>query len=119
MSYRKLSDQAVAVAAALGEIDVRPGDLVLIMLPDGPDFVEAFAGVMQQGALPLSVNPLLSACDIAAVAAEAGVRLVLVSMDRIPALAGLEAKPPVLIDGPQGLWAAALRLREAEDSQAR
>jgi hypothetical protein len=33
MSYRKLGDQAVAVAvaAALGEIDVRACDLVLIM----------------------------------------------------------------------------------------
>jgi acyl-CoA synthetase (AMP-forming)/AMP-acid ligase II len=27
---------------------VRPGDRVLIMLPDGPDFIEAFAGVMHQ-----------------------------------------------------------------------
>ena len=110
MSYRKLSDQAVAVAVALGELDVRPDDRVLIMLPDGPDFVEAFAGVMQQGAVPLPVNPLLPAHDLIAVAAEAGTQLVLALADQIPALAELDTEPPVLIDGPQGRWAAALRL---------
>ncbi|MDQ5856396.1 MAG: AMP-binding protein, partial [Actinomycetota bacterium] len=69
MRYRKLSDQAVAAAAALGELDVRPDDRVLIMLLDGADFIEAFAGVMQQGAVPLAPNPLLPARVIAAVAA--------------------------------------------------
>lgn len=111
MSYRKLSDQAVAVAVALGELDVRPDDRVLIMLPDGPDFVEAFAGVMQQGAVPLPVNPLLPAHDLIAVAAEAGTQLVLALADQISALAELDTEPPVLIDGPQGRWAAAMRLR--------
>jgi len=42
---------------------------------------------------------LVSAHDIVAVAAEAGARLVLVSADRVPALADLAAEPPVLIDG--------------------
>jgi hypothetical protein len=45
------------------------------------------------------------------VAAEAGAHLVLASADRIDSLAELEAGPPALVDGPQGLWAAALRLR--------
>ena len=111
MSYRKLSDQALAAAAALGNLDVRPDDRVLIMLPDGPDFAEAFAGVMQQSAVPLPVHPLSSAHDLIAVAAEAGARLVLASADQIHALADLDTEPPVPIDGPQGLWAAALRLR--------
>ncbi len=111
MNYRKLSDQALAAATALGQLDVRPDDRVLIMLPDGPDFTEACAGVMQQGAVPLPVNPPLSAHDLVAVAAEAGARLVLASMDQIHALADLNTEASVLIDGPHGLWAAALRLR--------
>jgi acyl-CoA synthetase (AMP-forming)/AMP-acid ligase II len=111
MSYRKLSDQALAAAAALGELDVRAGDRVLIMLPDGSDFVEAFAGVIQQGAVPLPVDPLLPVRDLVAVAAEAGARLVLASADQVHALIDLDTEPPVLIGGPRGLWAAALRLR--------
>jgi acyl-CoA synthetase (AMP-forming)/AMP-acid ligase II len=111
MSYTKPPDQTTEAAAALGVLNVRPDDRVLIMLPDGPGFAEAFTGTVAQGAVPLPVNPLLPAHDIVAVAAEAGARLVLVSADQIPALADLDAEPPVLIDGPQGLWAAALRLR--------
>jgi len=60
--------------------------------------------------VPLPVNPLLPAHDIVAVAAETGARLVLISADHIPALADLDAEPPVLIEGPQDLGVAALRL---------
>ncbi|MDQ3764885.1 MAG: AMP-binding protein [Actinomycetota bacterium] len=111
MKGPELADRAAAVAAALAEFDVRPDDRVLIMLPDGPGFAEAFAGVTQRGAVPLPVNPGLPATDIAAIAAETGARLVLTSAKRIHRLADLDTQPPVLVDGPQGLWATALRLR--------
>ncbi|MGH3784779.1 MAG: AMP-binding protein [Pseudonocardiaceae bacterium] len=110
MSYPKPSDQTAAVVAALAELGVRPDDRVLIMLPDGPGFAEAFAGTVQQGAVPLPVNPLLPVHGIVAAAAEAGASLVLATADQIHALADLDSEPPVLVNGPQGLWAAALRL---------
>jgi benzoate-CoA ligase len=111
MSYTKPTDQTAGVVAALVELDVRLAERVLIMLPDGPGFAEAFAATIQQGAVPLPVNPLLPVSDIVAVAAEAGARLVVASADQIHALADLDTEPPVMIDGPQGLWAVALRLR--------
>ena len=111
MSNPKLVKQTSAVAAALAELNVRAGDRVLIMLPDGPGFADAFAGTIQQRAVPLPANPLLPAHDIVAVAAEAGAQLVLASADQIHVLADLDAGPPLLIDGPLGVWAAALRLR--------
>jgi acyl-CoA synthetase (AMP-forming)/AMP-acid ligase II len=111
MGYSTPVDRTAAVAAALAELGVRPAERVLIRLPDGPGFAEAFAGTIKQGAVPLPVNPLLPAHGIAAAAAEAGARLMLASADQIHALADLGAQPPVLIEGPHGLWAAALRLR--------
>lgn len=104
------SDQAAAVAAALAKLDVRPNDRVLILLPDGPEFAPAFAGVIHHGAVPLTVNPLLPAHDIMAVAAAAGARLILASLNTIDELAEYDAKPPLLINGPYGCWAAVLRL---------
>jgi hypothetical protein len=71
----QMTVQAAAVAAALAELDVRPDDRVLIMLPDGPGFAESITGAIQQGAVPLPVNPLLPARDVVAVAAKAGARL--------------------------------------------
>ncbi|MFL6148232.1 MAG: AMP-binding protein [Pseudonocardiaceae bacterium] len=88
-----------------------PADRVLIMLPDGPGFAEAFAGAIQPGVVPLPVHPLLPAHDLVTIAAEAGAHVVLASVDQIPALAELDAEPPVLINRPHGIWAAALRLR--------
>lgn len=111
MSYFKPADQTAAVVTALAELGVRPEDRVLIMLPDGPGFAEAFTGTIKHGAVPLPVDPLLPAHGIVAVAAEAGAQLVLASADRISELAELAAEPPVLVDGPHGPWAAALRLR--------
>ena len=111
MNSRKLSDQALAAATALGELDVRPYDRVLIMLPDGPDFTEACTGVIQQRAVPLPVNPPLSAHHLVTIAAEAGARLVLATTDQMHALADLDTEPPLLINGPHGLWAAVLCLR--------
>jgi acyl-coenzyme A synthetase/AMP-(fatty) acid ligase len=72
------------------------------MLPDGPGFAEAFAGAIQPGVVPLPVHPLLPAHDLVTVAAEAGAHVVLASVDQIPALAELDAEPPVLINGPHG-----------------
>lgn len=111
MSLLKLTDKAAAVATALAKLDVRPDDRVLIMVPDGPGFVESFLGTMRQGSVPLPVNPLLAAHDVVAVAVEAGARLVLASVDRIQALPDLDIEQLIPVERPQGLCAAALRLR--------
>ncbi|MGH3751755.1 MAG: AMP-binding protein [Pseudonocardiaceae bacterium] len=105
------TDRATTVAAALAQLGVRPEEGVLIMLPDGPGFIDAFVGTMRQGAVPLPVNPRLAAADVAAIAAETGARLVLAPAERIHGLADLGTEPPVPVDGPQGLWAAVLRRR--------
>jgi acyl-CoA synthetase (AMP-forming)/AMP-acid ligase II len=119
MSCSKPVRQTAAVAAALAELGVRPDDRVLIMLPDSPGFADAFAGTIQQGAVPLPVNPLLPAHNLVAAAAKAGARLVLASTDQIHALADLDAEPPILIEGPRGPWAAALRLHQAGEAAGR
>lgn len=105
------SDQAAAVAAALAKLNVRPNERVLILLPDGPDFAPAFAGVIRYGAIPLTINPLLPARDIMTLATAARARLILANLDTIDALAELDTKPPLLINGPYGCWAAMLLLR--------
>jgi acyl-CoA synthetase (AMP-forming)/AMP-acid ligase II len=102
---------AAAVVAALIALDVRPAERVLVMLPDGPGFAETLVAVTQRGALPLPANPLLTAHDVAAAAVESGAKLVFTVVERIHALANLDAEPPVLVPGPHGPWAAAVRLR--------
>jgi acyl-CoA synthetase (AMP-forming)/AMP-acid ligase II len=101
----------IVITAALVNLELRPEERVLIMLPDGPGFGEILTCVTRRGAVPLPVNPQLPAHLIPPVAAEAGARLVVTSVDRIHALADLAVEPPVLVEGPQGPWAVAIRLR--------
>lgn len=111
MNDCELTKEATSVAAALAELQICPHDRVLVMLPDGPGFIDAFIGVTKQGAVPLAVNPHLEAAEVVAAAAEVGAGVALIPAQRVPALATLETTPPVLVNGPQGLWAAAVRLR--------
>lgn len=106
-----LAGRALAVAAALDELNVGPDDRVLIMLPEGPGFTDAVTSVTRLGAVPLPLNPLLPAHDITAAAIQTGARLVLTSADRIQTLDDLDADSPVLVHGLHGIWAAVLRLR--------
>lgn len=110
MSNSPRAEPTAAVAAVLAELGVHPGERVLIMLPDGPGFAAAFAGTIKHGAVPLPINPLLFTHDIVAAAAQSGARLLLASADQMQTLTDLGAESPVLIEGPQQPWAAALRL---------
>ncbi|HET9253775.1 MAG TPA: AMP-binding protein [Pseudonocardiaceae bacterium] len=119
MSNSRSAEKTAAVTAALAELGIRPGERVLITLPDGPGFAGAFAGIIEHGAVPLPVSPSLFAHDLLAVAAESGARLLLAPADQIHRLTGLGAQSPVLIDGPQGHpWAAALPLCSSRSAQA-
>ena len=62
-TYGQVSERAARVAAALRHAGVRPEERVLIVLPDGFAFAEAFFGVLRAGALFAMVNPLLKRAD--------------------------------------------------------
>jgi acyl-CoA synthetase (AMP-forming)/AMP-acid ligase II len=106
-----LIERTVAIGTVLAQLDVRPHDRVLIMLPDGPGFAESVAAVFYRDAVPVAVNPLLSAAELAAAATQARAQLVLACLEQLPALAELHTQPPLLIPGSHRPWAAALALR--------
>jgi acyl-CoA synthetase (AMP-forming)/AMP-acid ligase II len=110
MSLPQWVDQAAAIAAVLAELDIHRNEPVLITLPEGPGFVESFAGTVAQQALPLPAGPLLSASELVAAAHAAQARIVLALPDQLSAWAELDTEPAILIEGPHGPWIAALRL---------
>ncbi len=56
-TYAEVAGLAGRYAAALGELGVRQEERVVIALPDGPDFVGAFFGILKLGAVVVMVNP--------------------------------------------------------------
>jgi acyl-CoA synthetase (AMP-forming)/AMP-acid ligase II len=119
MSYSTSAQGTLAVATALAKLGVRPGEQVLIMLPDGPGFAQAFAGIIEHHALPLPVNPLLTAPDITTAATKTGAGVLVTSLEQIHTLTDLGPEPPVLIDGAQGPWAAVLKLCSVSNKPTR
>lgn len=76
-TYATLADQALRVAAALGDAGVRPGELVAVTLPKGPEQIAAVLGVLAAGAayVPLSLEQ--PSARLERVRATAGFRVVL------------------------------------------
>jgi hypothetical protein len=105
-----LIERTVTVLTVLAELDIRAGDRVLIMLPEGPGFTESFAAVFHRDAVPLPVNPLLGASELTAAITQIHARLVLASIQQLPILAKLHTTPPRLVHSAHGPWAAALPL---------
>jgi crotonobetaine/carnitine-CoA ligase len=65
----------------LRALGVAPGDHVVIVLPNGLDFVRAWLGVVLTGAVSVAVNPKAAASELAAVVEETGARLVVAPAD--------------------------------------
>ena len=57
LNYRDLDRQSDAVAAALADIGVRPGDRVALCLPNVPQFLVAEFGAWKAGAIVCPLNP--------------------------------------------------------------
>ncbi len=58
LSYGRLIDGAAGFAAQLAEAGVRPGQVVVIILPHGELLVDAFWGASLHGAIPSILPPL-------------------------------------------------------------
>ena len=65
VTYGELDERARRFAAALKERGVKREERVLILMHDGADWPVAFLGAMLAGVVPVAVNTLLTADDLA------------------------------------------------------
>src|SRR5271156_3170847 len=63
LNYAELEALVGRVADALRSADCKPGERVLIALPDSADFFGAFFGAAKIGAIAVPVNPMARAAD--------------------------------------------------------
>ncbi|MBP7125145.1 long-chain fatty acid--CoA ligase [Myxococcota bacterium] len=77
VSYRALREGADRFAAALVSLGVRPGDRVALQLPNLPQMVIAYYGVLKAGAVAVMTNPLYVAREIEHQFNDSGARVVL------------------------------------------
>lgn len=64
MTYAELKDQVERLATALVRFGVEPGTRVAIHMPNLPQFVISYYGVLQAGAIATPTNPLYTSREI-------------------------------------------------------
>lgn len=64
MSYADLALVVGIVAGRLRDAGIRPGDRVLVCLPSGIDFVQAYYSVIAAGAIAVPISPRLPEADV-------------------------------------------------------
>jgi acyl-CoA synthetase (AMP-forming)/AMP-acid ligase II len=104
LSFAELYERAQRAAGALRELGIERGDRIAIVLPTGPEFMDAFFGAVLAGAIPVPLYPPLRLGRMeefhrrtARMLRACGARLVL-SDPRISRLLGVavaEARPPL------------------------
>jgi long-chain acyl-CoA synthetase len=57
ISYKEMNEQTDKMAAALVELGVKKGDRVGIFMPNTPQFVVAYYGILKAGAAVVAINP--------------------------------------------------------------
>lgn len=112
LTYGGLLASAEGMAAGLQALDVAAGDRIALMLPTGPDYFEAFFGILLAGAVPVPLYPPPRPSQIAehldrqaAILANCGAPLLLATPDILPAAALLDVKvltPKAVMDGSSG-----------------
>jgi acyl-CoA synthetase (AMP-forming)/AMP-acid ligase II len=110
-TYAELDREANRAANALAALGVGAGDRVAASLPNQPDIVVAFLGVMRLGAVWVGVNRVLTASEKAYLLADSGSRVLLaepgLAADLAPHLSELGALEHIVEVTPDGspcLW---------------
>lgn len=95
ITYAKLKAQSDIVAANLKTAGIRKGDRVALMLPNLPQTIVAFWGVIRSGAIGVMTNPLYMETEIVHQFNDAGVRCC-ITLDLLwPKLTTLRDQIPV------------------------
>jgi acyl-coenzyme A synthetase/AMP-(fatty) acid ligase len=72
ITFGKLARKTSQFAQVLRGLDVKPGDRVLIRLPNSLDYPIAFLGAMKMGAISVPTSTLLTAEEVAYLAKDSG-----------------------------------------------
>ncbi len=107
LTYRELDAQSSRFAAALQGLGVKKGDRVAIMLPNCPQVMVAYFGILKAGATIVNLNPTYPTPELKHVLADAGaVAIIMLSglVDRLlPVRAEVGMKHIIVTDMPDTL----------------
>jgi long-chain acyl-CoA synthetase len=78
ITYKEMDEITDRLAAGLAELGVKKGDRVGIFMPNTPQFVMAYFGILKAGGIVVATNPLYSQREIEHQANDAGIEIMMV-----------------------------------------
>jgi len=78
MTFKEMNEISDRVAAALVDMGVKKGDRVGIFMPNTPQFVMAYYGILKAGGAVVATNPLYTPPEIEHQASDAGIEVMFV-----------------------------------------
>jgi benzoate-CoA ligase family protein len=105
LTYGELDAAARQAAGALVAAGLRPEERLLLCMADSPELVALFLGGLYLGAVPVPVSTMVTAQDLATLAADSRARLLAVSAEfsaAAPLAAALPTVREVIVDGETG-----------------
>jgi 2-aminobenzoate-CoA ligase len=108
VTFAQLAEQVARLGHALGRLGVRPGDRIVIRLPNGAKLASAWLAVQRVGAIAVTTSPALRAREFGAIVADAEPAACIVASDLADA-ALLRACEAVANPPRVALWGEATR----------
>jgi len=107
IGYRALRDRSLRISALLARFGTRTGDRVATLAWNSQAHVEAWYAIMGMGAVCHTLNPRLTAPQLASMIAQSEARILVVSADLQPLARQIMERVPavrrmLVIDGPVG-----------------
>ncbi len=96
ITYAGLAERVNRFANALRDLGVEIENRILLVLPDCPEFAEAFWGAVKIGAVPVPVNPWLKGPDYAFLLEDSRAKVAVVSAEAASQITPLRNQCPFL-----------------------
>jgi len=78
ISYKKMNDLTDQIAGALASLGIKKGDRVGIFMPNSPQFVMAYFGILKAGGVVVATNPMYTPTEIEHQVNDAGIETMFV-----------------------------------------
>src|SRR5919108_6449078 len=78
ITFKEMNELSDRVAAALVDLGVKRGDRVGIFMPNTPQFVMVYSGILKAGGVVVATNPLYTPPEIEHQASDAGIEVMFV-----------------------------------------
>ena len=95
IQYHEMNELTDRLAGAIAALDVHKGDRVGILMPNIPQFVIAYFGILKAGGVVVAINPLYTPREIEYEVKDAGVKLMIVMSDYYDSIRNIQPRTSI------------------------